>query len=144
MKTNSQTDHQHPPLATATVAAGFPSPADDYLDGQLDLNELLISRPAATFFVRARGDSMTDAGISDGDLLVADRSREASDGAIVIAVVNSELTVKRLRRRRGQIELLAGNPAYPPIRFGPTSNEDQQGDTVCEIWGVVTAVIHRF
>ncbi|MBN4076367.1 translesion error-prone DNA polymerase V autoproteolytic subunit [Gemmatimonas aurantiaca] len=130
----------HPPLASATVSAGFPSPADDYLDGGLDLNELLITRPAATFFVRARGNSMSGdrSAINDGDLLIVDRSLEANNGAIVIAVVDGELTVKRLRRAHGQVELLAANPAYPAICFGPDDNNNN-----CEIWGVVTCVIHQ-
>lgn len=150
----------HPPLATSAVSAGFPSPADDYLDEALDLNELLIAHPAATFFVRARGDSMNgaDSAINDGDLLIVDRSREARNGAIVIAIIDGELTVKRLRRTGAQIELLATNPAYPPIRFAlndhknndhknsatnATSAANETTDSLCEIWGVVTCVIHQ-
>lgn len=124
------------PLFPCGVSAGFPSPADDYIDRRLDLNELLIPHPAASFFVRVAGDSMTGAAINDGDLLIVDRSLEAVNGRIVIAVVDGELTVKRFRRRGGVCRLEAENPAYPALEFGEGAR--------CEIWGVVTAVIHRF
>ncbi len=123
------------PLYACGVSAGFPSPADDYLEGALDLNEHLVRKPAATFFVRARGDSMTGAGIHDGDLLVVDRSLEAVDGRIVIAAVNGELTVKRLAKTKGPPRLEAENPAYAPIEL---NTEDS-----VHLWGVVTSVIHR-
>jgi DNA polymerase V len=116
------------------VAAGFPSPADDYVEGRLDLNQHLIRHPAATFFVRASGDSMLGAGIHPGDLLVVDRSLEPTHGKVVIAVVDGELTVKRLDIRDGRVRLLAENDRYPPIVFA--ENMDLQ------IWGVVTSVIH--
>lgn len=122
------------PLFASKVAAGFPSPADDHLDGQLDLNEHLIRHPAATFFVRAQGDSMLGAGIHNGDLLVVDRSLEPRNGSIVIAVVNGELTVKRLKLESGQVCLMPENPAYPPIAIA-----DGQDLT---IWGVVAHVVH--
>ena len=122
------------PLYACGVSAGFPSPADDYLEGVLDLNDHLIQQPAATFFVRASGDSMIGAGIHDGDLLVVDRSLEATDGRVVIAAVNGELTVKRLAKHNGVHQLEAENPRYAPIHF----NED---DSV-HLWGVVTNVIH--
>lgn len=79
------------------ISAGFPSPAEDYLEGRLDLNQLLIRKPAATYFVRVVGDSMIGAGIHSGDLLVVDRSLEAGDGRVVIAVLNGELTVKPIK-----------------------------------------------
>lgn len=123
------------PLYACGVSAGFPSPADDYLEGALDLNEHLIHQPAATFFVRARGDSMIGASIHDGDLLVVDRSLEAADGRIVIVAINGELTVKRLVTKRGRRHLEAENPAYAPIEFN-------SGDSV-HLWGVVTNVIHE-
>ena len=122
------------PLYACGVSAGFPSPADDYLEGTLDLNEHLIREPAATFFVRAKGDSMIGAGIHDGDLLVVDRSAEPRDGRVVIAVINGELTVKRLVRKKETAWLEPENPAYQPISFN-------EGDDV-RIWGVVTNVIH--
>ena len=122
------------PLAESRVPAGFPSPADDYIARHLDLNEHLIRHPAATFFVRVAGDSMTGAGINDGDILVVDRSLEAADGKVVIAVVAGELVVKRLRRRDDEWLLLAEGGGYPPIVAG------EDGDF--EVWGVVTSVIH--
>jgi len=122
------------PLYASGVSAGFPSPADDYLEGALDLNEHLIQQPAATFFVRASGDSMIGAGIHDGDLLVVDRSLEATDGRVVIAAINGELTVKRLSKKGNTVQLEAENPRYSPIRF----NEE---DSV-HLWGVVTNVVH--
>lgn len=129
-------DPAAPPLALygARVPAGFPSPADDYVEGRLDLNEHLIRHPAATFFVRASGDSMLGAGIHPGDLLVVDRSLEPAHGRVVIAVVDNELTVKRLEVRDGRVRLLAQNDRYPPIAF------DEGTDL--QIWGVVTSVVH--
>ena len=121
------------PLYASRVPAGFPSPADDYVDQRLDLNDL-IERPAATFFVTVTGDSMTGASIHHGDLLVVDRSLEPSHGKIVIAAVNGELTVKRLSLKNGEAWLMPENPAYPPLRI--TEGLD------CVIWGVVTRVIH--
>lgn len=122
------------PLYSCSVKAGFPSPADDYVEARLDLNEHLIKHPSATFFVRASGDSMMNAGIHPGDILVVDRSIEASHGRIVIAAIDGELTVKRLHRQRGEIQLLAENPLYAPIYIR------EEADLV--IWGVVTNVIH--
>jgi len=123
------------PLFLSRVPAGFPSPAEDYVEGSLDLNEHLIQHKEATFFVRVQGESMIGAGIQNGDLLVVDRALEAADGNIVIAVVDGELTLKRLSRRNGQVRLLPENPCFHPIEF----NDDQ----TLEIWGVVTNVIHR-
>lgn len=123
------------PLYSNKVSAGFPSPADDYIECKLDLNEYVIQHPAATFFVRASGDSMKDAGIHSGDMLVVDRSLEATHGKIVIAAINGELTVKRLSQRAGKIQLLPANANYPPIDI----TEEQ--DFI--IWGVVTHVIHE-
>ncbi len=126
------------PLAffISRVEAGFPSPADDYLEGTLDLNEHLIRHPAATFFLRVSGDSMTGAGIYPGDILIVDRSLPPADGRIVIAVVDGELTVKRLSRRQGRIRLLPENPRYPPIDI--TAEQDLR------VWGVVVHAIHSF
>lgn len=122
------------PLFASRVPAGFPSPADDYIDQRLDLNDHLIDHPAATFFVRVSGDSMTGASIHDGDLLIVDRALEPADGRIVIAAVNGELTVKRLALQSGAAWLLPENPAYAPLPI--TEGLD------CVIWGVVTRVIH--
>ena len=123
------------PLFLANVPAGFPSPADDYIDRKLDLNEFLIKHPAATFFVRVEGDSMTGAGINSGDILIVDRAVEPADKKIVIANVNGELTVKRIRIYRGKAYLAAENPDFDPIEL---SGEDEEMD----IWGVVTYVLH--
>jgi len=114
-----ETDHQSLsiPLFLSRVPAGFPSPADDYVEKRLDLNEHLIDHPAATFFVRVKGDSMEGAGIHDGDLLVVDRALEPSHGRIVIAVVNGELMVERLAFRDGHAWLEPENPAYRPLQL---------------------------
>jgi len=122
------------PLFGAKVAAGFPSPADDYMEGALDLNEHLVRNPAATFFVRVTGESMRNAGIFPNDLLVVDRSLEPQNGSVVIAVLNGELTVKRLWKRNGQVELRAANPAFASIRLS--------GEMELDIWGVVKYAIH--
>jgi len=123
------------PLFLSGVSAGFPSPADDYLDRKLDLNEHLIKNPAATFFVRVAGDSMTGAGINDDDILVVDRCLEPASGNIVIAVINGELAVKRLLKKNGNCQLVAENPHYPALEITE--------ETPLEIWGVVTYAIHR-
>jgi DNA polymerase V len=123
------------PYFLSSVSAGFPSPADDYIESKLDLNELLVPHPSSTFFVRANGNSMIEAGILNNDLLVVDRAIQASDNNIIIAVVDGELTVKRLKREKGKIFLLAENPDYEPIEI--------KEDTQFEIWGVVTSIIHR-
>lgn len=123
------------PLYSNSVSAGFPSPADDYIECKLDLNEFLIHHPAATFFVRASGDSMNDAGIQSGDMLIVDRSLEATHGKIVIAAINGELTVKRLSRQANQVKLIPANKNYQPI--------DITADQDIVIWGVVTHVIHE-
>jgi len=122
------------PLFLSGVSAGFPSPADDYLDRKLDLNEHLVKNPAATFFVRVAGDSMTGAGINDNDILVVDRSLDPANDSIVIAVVNGELTVKRLLKNNNSCRLIAENPDYPDLEIGE--------ETELEIWGVATYAIH--
>lgn len=122
------------PIYLTRVEAGFPSPADDFIDRKLDLNEYLIQHPAATFFVRVSGDSMKEAGIHSGDLLIVDRSLTASDQKIVIASIHGELTVKRLRKIKNEIFLMPENSSYPPI---PITEE-----MAFEVWGVVTFVIH--
>ena len=122
-------------LYLARIPAGFPSPAEDYLEGALDLNAYLVRRPAATFLVRVGGDSMAGAGIVDGDLLVVDRSEEATSGRIVVAVVDGEWTVKRLRFRGGARLLVPENPKYAPVRIEPGQE--------LRIWGVVVGVARR-
>jgi len=122
------------PIFLGRLPAGFPSPADDYLEGKLDINKHLVKHPAATFYVRVSGDSMLGAGIHCGDLLVVDRSLEAKNGNVVVAVLDGDLTVKRLYKRDGVIRLMPENPQYQPIEIA-------EGQSF-EIWGVVTSVIH--
>lgn len=122
------------PCFSSRVSAGFPSPAEDHIEKALDLNELLIRHPSSSFFLRVEGNSMAGAGISDGDLLLVDRAVEPTDGRIVIAVVDGELTVKRLRHTKtGQPYLYPENPDYPPIAISE--------ETDCHLWGVVINVI---
>ena len=122
------------PIFTAKVPAGFPSPAADYEENKLDLNKHLIKNPAATFFVRVTGDSMVKAGIHDGDLLVVDRSIEPRDKNVVIAVINGELTVKRIRIKKNKLTLEAENDDY--------QSQEISKEMEFEVWGVVTNVIH--
>lgn len=122
------------PVFIGRLPAGFPSPADDYIEGKLDLNRHLIKHPAATFFVRVTGDSMVEAGIHSGDILIVDRSLEATDGNVIVAALDGELTVKRLYQRAQTIRLLPENKNYQPIDIHPQQS--------FEIWGVVTNVIH--
>lgn len=124
------------PLVGTLVRAGFPSPAEDYIEDRLDLNELLVAHPGATFYVRVSGESMMDAGIQDGDTLVVDRSLDARNDDIVIATLNGEFTVKRLVYRASRPWLIPCNPLFSDIEL----TEDM--DTM--IWGVVTSVIHKF
>jgi len=123
------------PLYGNKVAAGFPSPADDYLEEKIDINQYLVTHPSATFLVRASGESMIKAGIFPNDILVVDRSLKAENGKVVIAAVDGELTVKRFRKNGSQITLEAENDSYENISF------DKK--TEAYIWGVVTNVIHK-
>jgi DNA polymerase V len=123
-------------LFSSGVSAGFPSPAEDHIDRKLDLNELLIQNPAATFFVRVAGDSMTGAGINHGDILVVDRSVQGAHGKMVIAIIRGELTIKQLVQRDSAWWLVPANVAYPAVAITE--------DSGCEVWGVVTSVIHQF
>ena len=124
-----QTFREGLPLYLSPVKAGFPSPADDFIDRKLDLHEYLVHNEAATFFLRAQGDSMTGAGIHDGDLLIVDRSIEAAHDKIVIAALDGELTVKRLQRTKGKVFLAPENPDYPvfDITEGDTLDKAVQG-----------------
>jgi DNA polymerase V len=122
------------PLYESRVAAGFPSPASEYEEGRIDLNTLLVRHPAATFLVRVQGDSMLNVGIHPGDLLIVDRSLQAVHGRIIVAVVDGELTVKRLSKEGGQVVLMPENPAFPPMPI--LEHQDFM------IWGVVTNVVH--
>lgn len=121
------------PLYSCKIQAGFPSPADDYMDSKLDLNTHLVKNPNSTFFVRSTGNSMINAGIVEGSLLVVDKSIKPTNNKIVIAVVNEEFTVKRFKIIDGKFSLVADNPDYPDIALNENSF----------IWGVVTSVINK-
>jgi DNA polymerase V len=123
------------PLFEEKVAAGFPSPAEGHVDCRLNIQDLLVKHPAATFFVKVEGDSMRDAHIQTGDILVVDRALTPVSGKIVMARIASEFTVKRFVIREDQFFLIPENPAYQEIEI--TGRED------VEIWGVVTYTIHK-
>ena len=123
------------PMYSNKVAAGFPSPADDYLEDKIDLNQYLVKHPASTFLVRASGESMINAGIFPDDISVVDRSLKTEDGQVVIAVVDNELTVKRYRKRGKKILLEPENDEFDPIDIAAESEEF--------VRGVVTNVIHN-
>lgn len=139
-------DSKTPLLASATpllasflgnlVRAGFPSPAEDLGARRIDLTEVLITHPQATYFLRARGQSMIDAGIFDNDILVVDRAIKPRHNHVVVAIVDGDLTVKYLFQRAGRIKLKAANPTYPDIL-------PKDGQTI-EVWGVVTSTIKQF
>ena len=122
------------PLFVSRVSCGFPSPAEDWIEGRLDLNRFLVQHPAATFFVRVSGDSMVGAGIQEGAILVVDRAVQAEDGDVIVARINDELCVKRLEIRGGEVWLLPDNPAYEPLRI----TEEME----FEIWGKACHAIH--
>lgn len=122
-------------VSPVAVAAGYPSPAQDYFDGRIDLNAHLIKDITSTFVVRVTGDSMEGAGISDGDELIVNRALEPKDGSVVIAVLDGELTVKRLRITATGVVLQAENPRYPDIRVAGLSE--------LTIWGVATRCLHH-
>lgn len=124
------------PLFAARVPAGFPSPAEDYIECGLDLNEFMVVHPSATYFVKVSGDSMMDAGIFNGDYLVVDRAIEPVSGAIVVAILDGELTVKRLYRKGSVVELRPENASYQPIHLTHGSE--------LLVWGVVSGVFRKF
>lgn len=121
------------PMAAA-VSAGFPSPSQDHYRGPVDLNEHLIQDKTSTFILNVAGDSMTGAGIFDGDHIIVDRSLRPHDGCVVVAIVDGQLTLKTLIRRNGRVLLQAENPKYPSIAL--------EGDMEMTVWGVVTYNIH--
>ncbi|MGC6470992.1 MAG: LexA family protein [Flavobacteriales bacterium] len=123
------------PLYGDTVPAGFPSPADDYLDMDLNLHDYLVQHPSATFCVRAVGDSMIDAGIQSHDVMVVDRALTPKNNDIVLAVVNGEFTVKRIKKNDNELFLIPANDNYRPVKI--TQEMDFQ------VWGVVTFIIHK-
>jgi len=126
---------QSGPLFAHTVRAGFPSPADDYIEQHISLDAHLVTHPEATFFLRVAGDSMQGVGIQDGDLLVVDRSLSATPGRVVIAVVDGDLTVKQLVSTANGFILRAAHPAYPDITLAPGQE--------LQVWGVVRWAIHK-
>lgn len=123
------------PLAESGVHAGFPSPADDFLEGSLDLNSLVIRHPEATFFARVEGDSMKDEGIVEGDILVVDKSIEPYDGCLAVAFVDGEFTLKRVRMEPDKILLVPANPKYKIIEIFP--------DNEFAVWGVVNYIVKK-
>ncbi len=123
------------PLVSSLLPAGFPSPAEDFMEEGIDLNTILVKRPAATFFIRVQGNSMEGANIYSGDVLVVDRSIEPKDRDIIVAALGGEFTVKRLRIQGGEGYLQADHPNYPATPLSEASD--------FQVWGVVTYVIHK-
>ena len=124
------------PLLNDSVSAGFPSPADDYTEENIDLNEHLISNPFSTFFLRVKGESMINAGIKDKDLIIVDKSLIAKPGNIIIAMIDGEFTIKRLSIKNDELYLKAENNNYPDFRF--------KNHIDVQIWGVVIYSIHGY
>ena len=124
------------PLLADSVSAGFPSPADDHTEENIDLNEHLISNPFSTFFLRVKGDSMINAGIKDKDLIIVDKSLTAKPGNIIIAMIDGEFTIKRLSIKNNELYLKAENHNYPDFRF--------KNHLDVQIWGVVIYSIHSY
>ncbi|MBP5692293.1 MAG: translesion error-prone DNA polymerase V autoproteolytic subunit [Bacteroidales bacterium] len=118
------------PVAEGGIRAGFPSPAQDYLEGGIDLNRELVKNPETTFFGRVSGDSMSGAGIEDGDLIVIDKSISASEGDIAVCFVDGEFTLKRIHIEKDVVWLVPENPKYRKIKVTPDQN--------FMVWGVVT------
>ena len=125
------------PFATEGIRAGFPSPAQDYMTDSIDLNKELVLHPATTFYARAVGNSMTSFGISDGDLLVIDKSIEPVDGDIVVAFIDGEFTLKKIMKDENECNLwlVPGNEDYPPIKI------TEENDFI--VWGVLTYNIKK-
>ena len=123
-------------LYTTSISAGFPSPAEDHMDISLDINEYLVKHPSSTFYIYVKGDSMIDSGIFDGDLLIVDRSLEVKSNSVVVAVIDGDFTVKKIKKDSGNLYLIPQNKKYKPILL--ENNMDFQ------IWGIVTHTIHHF
>lgn len=123
------------PVANTGISAGFPSPAEEYEEVRLDLNKALIKHPAATFYARVKGTSMTEAGILDGDLLVIDKSLDPKSGDIAVCFLDSEFTVKRIEQLDDALYLMPANEKYQPIKISEESD--------FRVWGIVTYVIHK-
>ena len=123
-------------LYTTSISAGFPSPAEDHMDVSLDINEYLVKHPSSTFYIYVKGDSMINSGIFDGDLMIVDRSLEVKSNSIVVAVINGEFTVKKIKKDSGNIYLIPDNKNYKPILL--------ENSMDFQIWGIVTHTIHHF
>lgn len=124
-----------PELYESRVQAGFPSPAEDYIEKKLDLNELCVAHPAATFYIRVQGESMVDANIHSGDIVVVDRALQPASGKIVLAVLDNEFTIKRLLKKNNKWILQPENKNYKAIEINKNSE--------FEVWGIVTFIIHQ-
>jgi DNA polymerase V len=124
------------PEIQGSVVAGFPSPAGDYLEKNLDFKELFVRNESATFFVQVVGDSMIDEGIHNGDILVVDKSLDPKDNSILVCFIDGEFTVKRVKKIKGELYLIAANPDFKPIKISESSD--------FRPWGVVTFTIHKF
>jgi DNA polymerase V len=133
--TNTPSKSLKIPLFQSLVSAGFPSPAEDYEDLELNLEKYIVKNPSATFYVRVKGDSMQDARIYDGDILVVDKAETPRNGDVIVALLNGDFTVKRLVKKNNTFFLMPENPAYPPIEI----------TEFCEfrVWGVVTYTLHK-
>ena len=124
------------PFLTSTVCAGFPSPADDYIEDNLDLNKFLIKQKDSTFFMKVEGDSMKDLGIFSGNILIIDRSIKNFDHKVVVVVLNGEFTVRTFMKKEGRVFLVPGNPKYKVVEIVEGMD--------FEVWGVVTTVLNKF
>ena len=133
--TTDISEEQEIPFFESTVSAGFPSPADDYTEISLDLNKHLIKHPAATFYARVKGDSMINAGIHEGDLLVVDRALDIYDNCIAVCIIDGEFTVKRLKKQSNKILLIPENEQYKTIEVSEFND--------FEVWGIVAYVVHK-
>lgn len=123
------------PFFLSTISAGFPSPADDYIDKRLDLNDLLIKHQNATYYVEVAGDSMKDAGINNGDILIVDKALNPKNNSVIIALLDGEFTVKRIMKKKEKTFLMPENNSYDPIEITNSDN--------FAVWGVVTYVVHK-
>ena len=135
-KINSFSSNKKIKLYTTSISAGFPSPAEDHMDVSLDINEYLVKHPSSTFYIYVKGDSMINSGIFDGDLMIVDRSLEVKSNSIVVAVINGEFTVKKIKKDSGSIYLIPDNKNYKPILL--------ENSMDFQIWGIVTHTIHHF
>ncbi|NLN24968.1 MAG: translesion error-prone DNA polymerase V autoproteolytic subunit [Bacteroidetes bacterium] len=124
------------PFVEEGISAGFPSPALDFIDLTIDLNKHLIKHPSATFYGRVKGQSLKNAGINDGDLLIIDKSLEPINGKIAVCYIDGEFTAKRIKKSKEELWLMPENDDYPPIKI------EEENDLI--IWGIVTHVIKSF